>query len=250
MKLTHVSVCGFRGYREQVRIDFAPGFNIIDGRNGVGKSTIFDAVEYALTGDLSKYAGATASGQSVADYIWWIGEVEAPKDRFVEVGFSGDQGAWVVRRTPLDPKNFVIPSDLTAALADPELAPDTPLRQLCASTIIRDEHIAGLSLDLKETERYALLRQAIGATDAETWIQRVSGDPRPGKATPRSRSVRRCQPDHRGKLGDETHRRTPSVPRIRRSGRRGDRAPAFVCRRSIGRRGHIAKHGPEEDRRT
>ena len=172
MKLTHVSVCGFRGYREQVRIDFAPGFNIIDGRNGVGKSTIFDAVEYALTGDLSKYAGATASGQSVADYIWWIGEVEAPKDRFVEVGFSGDQGAWVVRRTPLDPKNFVIPSDLTAALADPELAPDTPLRQLCASTIIRDEHIAGLSLDLKETERYALLRQAIGATDAEIWIQR------------------------------------------------------------------------------
>jgi chromosome segregation protein len=172
MKLTHVSVCGFRGFREPVRIDFAPGFNIIDGRNGVGKSTIFDAVEYALTGDLSKYAGATASGQSVADYIWWIGDVEAPKDRFVEVGFSSDQGAWVVRRTPLDPKNFVIPADLTAALADPELAPDTPLRQLCASTIIRDEHIAGLSLDLKETERYALLRQAIGATDAEIWIQR------------------------------------------------------------------------------
>ena len=77
MKLTYESVCGFRGYREVVRLDFAPGFNVIDGRNGVGKSTIFDAVEFALTGELSKYAGATASGQSVADYIWWIGDGDA-----------------------------------------------------------------------------------------------------------------------------------------------------------------------------
>jgi chromosome segregation protein len=173
MKLTYVSVCGFRGYREEARLDFAPGFNVIDGRNGVGKSTIFDAVEFALTGDLSKYAGATASGQSVADYVWWIGEGDAPIDRYVEVGFSGDQGDWVIRRTPLDSKTFVVPADLTAALAHPDLAPEAPLKQLCATTIIRDEHIAGLSLDLKETERYALLRQAIGATDAETWINRA-----------------------------------------------------------------------------
>ena len=173
MRLTFVSVSGFRGYREPARLDFAPGFNIIDGRNGVGKSTIFDAVEYALTGDLSKYSGATASGQSVADYIWWIGEDDPPADRFVEVGFSGEQGDWVVRRTPLDSKTFSIPPGLTAALAHPDLAPDAPLKQLCATTIIRDEHIAGLSLDLKETERYALLRQAIGASDAETWIVRA-----------------------------------------------------------------------------
>lgn len=173
MKLTYVSVCGFRGYREVVRLDFAPGFNVIDGRNGVGKSTIFDAVEFALTGELSKYAGATASGQSVADYIWWIGDGDAPVDRFVEVGFSGDQRDWVIRRTRLDPKTFVIAADLTAALAHPDLAPEAPLKQLCATMIIRDEHIAGLSLDLKETERYALLRQAIGATDAETWINRA-----------------------------------------------------------------------------
>ena len=173
MKLAFISMCGFRGYREQTRLNFASGFNVIDGRNGVGKSTIFDAVEFGLTGDLSKYAGATASGQSVADYIWWIGEGDAPADRFVEVGFSGDQGDWVVRRTPLDSKSFAVSAHLTAALAHPELAPDAPLKQLCATTIIRDEHIAGLSLDLKETERYALLRQAIGATDAETWITRA-----------------------------------------------------------------------------
>ena len=73
MKVAYVEASGFRGYRDAVKIEFAPGFTIIDGRNGVGKSTIFDAVEYALTGDLSKYKGATAAGQSVADYLWWIG---------------------------------------------------------------------------------------------------------------------------------------------------------------------------------
>jgi hypothetical protein len=84
-----------------------------------------------------------------------------------------NQGDWVIRRTPLDSKTFVVPADLTAALAHPDLTPQAPLKQLCATSIIRDEHIAGLNLDLKETERYALLRQAIGATDPETWINRA-----------------------------------------------------------------------------
>jgi chromosome segregation protein len=172
MKVLYVEASGFRGYRDPVRIEFAPGFTIIDGRNGVGKSTIFDAVEFALTGDLSKYKGATAAGQSVADYFWWIGEGDSPKERYVEVCFSGSGGTFTVRRTPLDPSGFKISPDLVNALAHPELAPEAPL-ELCATAIIRDEHIAGLSLDLKETERYALLRQAIGANDADSWIARA-----------------------------------------------------------------------------
>ena len=44
MRLAYVDLCGFRGYRQAVRLDFAEAFTIIDGRNGVGKSTIFDAV--------------------------------------------------------------------------------------------------------------------------------------------------------------------------------------------------------------
>ncbi|BBD41310.1 chromosome segregation protein SMC (plasmid) [Aminobacter sp. Y103A] len=173
MKVDYVEASGFRGYRDPVRIDFASGFTVIDGRNGVGKSTIFDAVEFALTGELSKYKGATAAGQSVADYFWWIGEGDAPKERYVEVGFSGSGGTFKVRRTPLDASDVTISPDIVKALAHPELAPKAPLEQLCATAIIRDEHIAGLSLDLKETERYALLRQAIGANDADSWIARA-----------------------------------------------------------------------------
>lgn len=173
MKIQYVEAMGFRGFCDRVRIDFAPGFTIIDGRNGTGKSTIFDAVEYALTGKLSKYGKASAAGESVADYIWWIGDGIAPKERYVEICFTGVGGTLKVRRTPLDAAHIAGLPELSNALADPDLAPHSPLEQLCATTIIRDEQIASLSLDLKETERYALLRQAIGANDADAWIARA-----------------------------------------------------------------------------
>lgn len=172
MKLAFVDLCGFRGYRKPIRIEFADGFTIIDGRNGVGKSTIFDAIEFALTGTLSKYSDAKASGQTVADYLWWTGEGPSPSNRYVEVGFRDATGEIVVRRTQfVDPDKSIL-EDLELRLCDSQFAPVAPLSQLCASTIIRDEHITSLSLDLKEADRYTLLRDALGANDADAWIAR------------------------------------------------------------------------------
>lgn len=172
MKLAYVDLCGFRGYRKRVRIDFAEAFTILDGRNGVGKSTIFDAVEYALTGHLSKYKDAKADGETVADYIWWAGKGPAPADRYVEVGFIGKNGVVSIRRTEFQSPDDSSLVELTAELCDMELAPRDPLSQLCYTSIIRDEHIAGLSLDLKETERYVLLRDGLGANDSDNWVSR------------------------------------------------------------------------------
>jgi chromosome segregation protein len=171
MKLAFVHVCGFRGYRKPVRIDFADGFTIIDGRNGVGKSTIFDAVEFALTGTISKYLEAKSGRESVADYLWWAGDGDGVSDRFVEVGFRDGGDSFKIRRTPFDAQG-IDAGALLSRLIDPEFAPKLDIAQLCTSTIIRDEHIARLSLDLTEAERFALLRDAIGAADAEDWIKR------------------------------------------------------------------------------
>lgn len=173
MKLAYVKLCGFRGYRKSVRIDFAEDFTILDGRNGVGKSTIFDAVEYALTGHLSKYKNAKADGETVADYIWWTGSGAAvSEERFVEVGFVDQEGVISIRRTEFQPPDEASLIELAVRLCDLDLAPGDPLSQLCYSSIIRDEHIAGLSLDLKETERYVLLRDGLGANDSENWVSR------------------------------------------------------------------------------
>lgn len=170
MKLAYVDLCGFRGYRKPLRIDFGSRFTIIDGRNGSGKSTIFDAIEYALTGKLGKYRDA-AAGESVADYVWWTGHGRAD-DYYVEVGFRDNEQLFSVRRTQLDGADPERLSQLVSRLCDAALAPESPLDHLCASAIIRDEHITSLSLDLRETERYVRLRDALGALHSEQLISR------------------------------------------------------------------------------
>lgn len=172
MKLAFVHVCGFRGYQKPVRVEFSDSFTIIDGRNGVGKSTVFDAVEFALTGTISKYLDARSGRESVDDYIWWTGDSEAASSQFVEVGFRDGDETFEIRRTPFDAQDLDI-GFLVTRLIDPEFAPKLAIKQLCTSTIIRDEHIARLSLDLKEGDRFAFLRDAIGAVDAEEWIKRA-----------------------------------------------------------------------------
>src|SRR5688572_10231333 len=167
MKLWYVEMCGFRGYRTTLRIEFADGFTIIDGRNGVGKSTLFDAIEFALTGTLTKYDDATAAGETMANYLWWTGGGPAPTVRYVRVGFRDGGEEFVIERTQTDEPDL---SEVITRLCDVSLAPAEPLTQLCISTIIRDERISALSLDLKEADRYTLLRDALGANDSEMWI--------------------------------------------------------------------------------
>ena len=134
MKLAYVDICGFRGYRQAVRLEFGDSFTIIDGRNGVGKSTIFDAVEFALTGDLSKYRDAKSAGETVADYIWWTGSGEQPSDRYVEVGFKDANGTFPIRRTQFNGPSIDILQALTEQLSEPGLSPSAPLKQLCATS--------------------------------------------------------------------------------------------------------------------
>ena len=172
MRLAYVDACGFRGYRKRLRVDFASGFTVIEGRNGVGKSTVCDAVEFALTGTISKYLDAKAGRETVADYIWWTGEGPAPEAYYVEVGFYDGDELLVVRREQIAAFDEASLSVIVDRLCDSGMRPSHPLAQLCKASIIRDEHIAALSLDLSESDRYTLLRDAIGATDAEEWVER------------------------------------------------------------------------------
>lgn len=174
MRIQRIAVSGFRGFRDLVEVPLAPSFTVIDGRNGVGKSTVFDAIEFVLTGQITKYGDMKASGETVENYIWWKGDGHAPKARYAEVTFYDETGSITLRRTPIEEP---APADLArveAGMVNAGLAPASPLTQLCAASIIRDENIASLSLDLTETQRYAKLRQAIGASDADTWIERAN----------------------------------------------------------------------------
>ncbi len=172
MKIERILISGFRGFRNMVDVPIASGFTVIDGRNGVGKSTLFDAIEFALTGHLSKYGEMKAGGESVQDYIWWKGNGPSPSERFVEITLRDGADVLRLRRTPIEEPSRELLLRVEAGMVNAGMAPPSPLLQLCAASIIRDENIASLSLDLSETQRYAKLRQAIGATDADQWAER------------------------------------------------------------------------------
>jgi chromosome segregation protein len=171
LKIEFVEMSGFRGFREKLRIDFGSGFTVISGRNGVGKSTICDAIEFALTGEIDKYRVEKAAKESLSDYVWWRGD-SAPRTHYVEVGFSRYEGpSFKVKRTRESGANMSA-SGIEEALYS-ESKPNRALRQLCRTTIIRDEWIAALSLDLKETERFDLVRTALGAAEDQDYAARA-----------------------------------------------------------------------------
>ena len=60
--LAAVRVAGFRGIGRPAMLELAPGpgLTVITGRNGSGKSSFAEAVEYALTGDNQRWSGRAA----------------------------------------------------------------------------------------------------------------------------------------------------------------------------------------------
>jgi chromosome segregation protein len=171
MKLEHVEVCGFRGFRDKVRIDFGTGFTVITGRNGVGKSTICDAVEFAVLGEIAKYAVESAAKETVRDYIWWRGAAQ-PASHYVTASFVDDEGKpFSITRTREGADKS--PQEIEAALCQGAV-PDDPLRQLCKTSVIRDEWIAALSLDLSDTQRFDLVRAALGSIEGADLLEKAN----------------------------------------------------------------------------
>ncbi len=60
--LEKIKIKGFRSYKSETDLTFpaGPGLTVIVGPNGLGKSTLFDAVEWGLTGELRRLNGMDA----------------------------------------------------------------------------------------------------------------------------------------------------------------------------------------------
>ena len=159
MKLEYVELAGFRGFRDKTRFDIPSGFAVLSGRNGTGKSTLLDAVDFALTGTINKFAVKEAKGGGLLDHIWWVGEGTAAEHE-VTVGFINEHGErFAVRRSR--ERGCDLDSDaILQSLCSGHVR--STITDLMQTTLIRDELISGLSLDLPEQARFAAVRAAIG----------------------------------------------------------------------------------------
>lgn len=174
MKITFVELAGFRGCRDKVRLDFPRGFVVLAGRNGVGKSTVLDAFDFVLSGTIDKFAVTAAKGGGLAQHLWWVGEGEAAQS-YVSVGFANSLGQELVvtrsRQRGLETNE----ADIIAHLVDNASLPTPWYDTLVRTTLIRDETIASLSLDLPEQKRVAAVKAALGELAASAHGERTKG---------------------------------------------------------------------------
>ncbi len=70
MNLAYLEVAGFRGVQRTLRLNLPSGFAVITGRNGSGKSSVCDAIEYALTGHVRGSEAAKEKGETWEDYLF------------------------------------------------------------------------------------------------------------------------------------------------------------------------------------
>ena len=175
MRLAYVQAEGFRGFRGRVRVDIPPGFAVVVGPNGVGKSSLCDAVEFAFTGTIRGASAHSERRERIEDYLWWRGTAASDViNRHVEVGLILPEGGRLtVRRTAT--KLTVNPHcSLDTLIVKPGLLIDNPMQRLCQTAILRDEDITTLSVDLGETHRFEFVRDALGASDFRTFSRRAN----------------------------------------------------------------------------
>lgn len=96
MRPVKLTISGWGPYRDREEIDFVQlskrGIFLITGQTGAGKTTIFDAVTYALYGDLSGHTRQKTSVRS--DFA----SVSTPT--YVELEMEHDGKAYRIRRNP------------------------------------------------------------------------------------------------------------------------------------------------------
>jgi len=165
VRLSRIRAAGFRGICGVLDVAIPAGFLVVTGRNGTGKTTLCDAIEYALTGTIERYRGRSEAQESLDEYVWWRGDGSAD-DHFVELELTTDVGETIyVRR---DRKSTAAGLD-ASVLCDVELAPEAWATQMCRTSIIRDDTIASFSLELSESERFQFVQAAMGSTDVDKY---------------------------------------------------------------------------------
>ena len=124
IQIDSVLIEDFRGIRK-LSLDFRRKNFAICGPNGTGKSGVVDAIEFVLTGDISRLTGEGTEGITVKSHAPHVDRRNAPqKARVVLQGFLPDaKKSFTLERTVCSPKTpKLTPSDKDVAEAVSQLS--------------------------------------------------------------------------------------------------------------------------------
>jgi len=113
IKIDKIEITEFRGIRNHVLDPKSASFAVY-GKNGTGKSCVVDAIEFALTGNISRLSGKGTGEVSVKDHVPHVDSRNRPDKAKVKIWVSipslGKQAT--IERTVSDIKNpSITPTD-------------------------------------------------------------------------------------------------------------------------------------------
>jgi hypothetical protein len=138
IKLESAHIEEVRGIRK-LDINFQRGTFAISGPNGSGKSGVIDAIEFGLTGQISRLAGRGTKGLTVSEHGPHVDKTKFPDAAFVELKvFLPDIGksATITRKISAPKRSKIVPADADVLAAFAEIA-DHPEIALSRREILR-----------------------------------------------------------------------------------------------------------------
>jgi len=157
IRLTELAVTEFRGIKK-LTLSLADESFAICGRNGTGKSGVVDAIDFALTGGISRLKGSGTGGLSTRQHGPHIDSSTKPAAATVKLTFSVPS-AGITHATIL--RSVAKPSQ-------PVITPDTPeVRSALASVANHPE----FTLSRRELIRYVLSDASGRARDVQSLLR-------------------------------------------------------------------------------
>lgn len=122
IKIEAIHIEEFRGIRK-LDISFNEGPFAISGPNGSGKSGVIDAIEFGLTGEISRLTGRGTQGLTIVEHGPHVDKTKFPDAAFVELRVALPaigKTATITRKVkePKKPKVEPADADVLAVLAD------------------------------------------------------------------------------------------------------------------------------------
>lgn len=170
MRLKSITIEGFRAFGRQTSIDLDADVILLQGPNGVGKTSLLDAILWALAGTIDRFAGR---GSPISMYA-------QEGSARVELTMAGERGNVVVTRATDGDKPFVRlrvnGEEFEQAAAEQELcnlllphlkdrsgAGEALNRVLTRGVYLQQDLVRQFIDDNSASDRFALVSEVIGA---------------------------------------------------------------------------------------